>query len=142
MRYTKDEYREMLQPMLSQVAEQAQVTDAFLDRELYQIYMCTIWSQLVLSPAEAGLVEEDLEPVHDTLSDAIADVLGADQDLTACFRFINSKAGEQAMARHRLAQTHKELLQYFCSAILDPEGHKRWLEEQKDKLDTGRPRFY
>jgi hypothetical protein len=141
MPYTKAEYREMLQPMISHVAEQAQVTDAFLDRELYQIYMCTIWSQLTLNPGEAGLREEDLEPVHDTLNEAIAESLGTDHDLTACFRFVNSKAGEQAMARYQLAQTHKDLLLYFCSVILDPDGHRRWLEEQKEKLEKERPRF-
>jgi hypothetical protein len=36
------------------------------------------------------------------------------------------------MADASLTQTHKELLLYFASMILDPEGHKRWMEEVSD----------
>ncbi|GIS19205.1 MAG: hypothetical protein CM15mP120_11210 [Pseudomonadota bacterium] len=33
------------------------------------------------------------------------------------------------MIEAKLNQTHKDLLQYFSSMILDPDGHKRWMEE-------------
>jgi hypothetical protein len=52
--------------------------------------------------------------------------------VTECFRFINSKAGEQAMKEARLNQTHKELLLYFSSMILDPDGHRRWMSTVLD----------
>ena len=45
---------------------------------------------------------------------------------------------EQTMAEVKLNQTHKDLLQYFSSMILDPEGHKKWMQEIRDK--TGLPR--
>jgi hypothetical protein len=37
-------------------------------------------------------------------------VLGRGQTLTECFRFINSKAGEQAMERCHLTTTHRQML--------------------------------
>jgi len=44
---------------------------------------------------------------------------------------LNSKAGERAMQSARLNQAHKDMLLYFASMILDPDGHKRWLNEIK-----------
>ena len=38
------------------------------------------------------------------------------------------------MGEAQLNQTHKDLLQYFSSMILDPEGHKRWMEEIREDL--------
>ena len=80
-----------------------------------------------------GIEEDDLEPLHDIVVDEIADAIGA-EDLHEVFRFISSKAGEAAMAEARLTQSHKDLLQYFSSMILDPDGHKRWMEEIRSDL--------
>ena len=32
------------------------------------------------------------------------------------------------MQEARLTQNHKDLLLYFSSMILDPEGHRRWMQ--------------
>ena len=88
----------------------------------------------MLNPDDAGLTEDALEPLHDYLNQMIEPVLGHDQTLTDCFRFINSKAGEQAMERCHLTTTHRQMLLYFCSMILDPDGHRRWSDAQRDKL--------
>ncbi len=45
-----------------------------------------------------------------------------------------SDAGQAAMQEARLTRNHKELLLYFCSLILDPEGHRKWAESVRDKL--------
>ena len=37
------------------------------------------------------------------------------------------------MVEARLNQTHKDLLLYFSSMILDPEGHRKWADELKEK---------
>jgi hypothetical protein len=50
------------------------------------------------------------------------------------FTFISSKPGEQAMVEAKLNQTHKDLLQYFSSMILDPDGHKKWMDEIREQL--------
>jgi hypothetical protein len=89
-----------------------------------------------MDPADSGLSEADLEPIHNYLNqNAIAPVLGPDQSITECFRFINSKAGEQAMDRCQLSKTHRDLLTYFCSMILDPDGHRKWADQHREDLD-------
>jgi len=119
--------------VLDEIEHRAAVAGRFIDKDLYQVYITTLWSNVVMYPDDVGLAEADLEPLHDYLNESVARVLGADRTLTDCFRFLNTKAGEQAMDRCRLSRTHRELLQYFCSMILDPEGHRRWAAEvQKD----------
>ncbi len=34
-----------------------------------------------------------------------------------------------AMNELRLTPEHKDLLMYFHSMIVDPEGHKKWMDE-------------
>ncbi len=114
--------------VLDDIEQRSCITDRFVDRDLYRLYLATLWANIVLNPDDAGLSEADLEPLHDYLNERAARVLGADGSLTECFRFVNSKAGEQAMQVARLNQTHKELLLYFASMILDPDGHKRWMD--------------
>lgn len=114
--------------VLDDIEQRSCITDRFVDRDLYRLYLATLWANIVLNPDDAGLSEADLEPLHNYLNERAARVLGADGSLTECFRFVNSKAGEQAMQVARLNQTHKELLLYFASMILDPDGHKRWMD--------------
>ena len=52
------------------------------------------------------------------------------------YRFISSKEGEKTMAEAKLNQTHKDLLQYFSSMILDPDGHKRWMAAIREDLNN------
>jgi len=120
-------------PVLDDLENRACVAEKFIDRDLYQIYLATLWSNVVLNPAEVGLNETDLPLLHDLLNNRISQVLGAEASLHSCFSFLNSKAGELAMKEASLTQTHKELLLYFSSMILDPEGHKRWMEEVADR---------
>ena len=119
-------------PVLEDIENRSQVAETFIDRNLYQIYIATLWSNVVMNPAEVGLSEEGLPDLHDLLNQRMAAVLGDGAGLHSCFTFINSKAGERAMTETGLTQTHKELLLYFASMILDPEGHKRWMEEVTD----------
>lgn len=122
-------------PVFKDIRDRSTVTDSFLDRDLYRVYVSTLWSNVVLSPDEVGLEEEDLPDLHDILLEEINDAIGPTESLHEIFKFITSKDGEQAMQAARLTQSHKDLLQYFASMILDPEGHKRYMdyvrEEQK-----------
>jgi hypothetical protein len=130
MTATETQLDRLLRPVLAEIERHSRVADTFIDKEIYQIYVATVWAQISLSPEDAGIAERDLEPLHDWLNKAIAPVLGEDKDIRACFQFINSKAGEQAMARYGVPGRHRDLLLYFCSIILDPNGHRRWAEEQ------------
>jgi hypothetical protein len=121
-------------PVLSEIERRCSVAGAFVDKDLYRVNIATLWANLVIDPADAGLTDDDIEPLHDHLNAAIKPVLGSDQTLTECFRFINSKAGEQAMERCHLTATHRQMLLYFCSMILDPAGHKRWSDAQRKQL--------
>tara|TARA_E500000178_G_scaffold155681_1_gene155452 strand:+ start:48 stop:449 length:402 start_codon:yes stop_codon:yes gene_type:complete len=121
-------------PVFRDIEERATVVERFIDRNLYQLYIATLWANVVLSPSEAGIEEEDLETLHDLINQKVKVVLGAEATLPTIFEFISSKAGEQTMKEAKLNQTHKDLLEYFSSMILDPDGHKRWMEEIRDKL--------
>tara|TARA_B110000444_G_C18649137_1_gene505197 strand:+ start:255 stop:662 length:408 start_codon:yes stop_codon:yes gene_type:complete len=123
------------EPVFTDIRERSTVVERFIDRNLYQVYMATLWANVVLSPGEAGIGEDDLETLHDLVVEELGEVLGKGTDLTAVFEFISSKPGEQAMLEAKLNQTHKDLLQYFSSMILDPEGHERWMSEIRDNLN-------
>jgi hypothetical protein len=122
-------------PILGEIERHCNVAGSFVDKDLFRVNIATLWANLILDPAEAGLTEDDIEPLHDYLNQAIVPVLGSSATLTECFRFINSKAGEQAMDRCRLTTTHRQMLLYFCSMILDPVGHKRWADAQREQLN-------
>ena len=96
--------------------------------------MATLWANVVLSPEEAGIGEDDLPTLHDLVVSELVDVIGEGTDLETVYRFVSSKAGEKTMIEAKLNQTHKDLLQYFSSMILDPDGHKRWMEEIRSDL--------
>ncbi len=119
--------------VLDDIVARSAVTDAFLNRDTYRLYIATLWSNVVLNPREVGIEEGDLEALHEIVNDRVEADLGQGSDITECFRFINSKAGELAMQQASLTQTHKELLLYFSSMILDPEGHKRWMDDVVDE---------
>ena len=123
------------QPVFTDIRERSTVAERFIDRDLYRVYIATLWSNVVLSPEEVGLDEEDLEDLHDVLLAEISDAIGPHDSLHPLFKFISSKDGERAMQDARLTQSHKDLLLYFCSMILDPEGHKRWADEQREDLN-------
>ena len=134
---TAFELQERFASILDDIEERSSVVDRFLDRDIYRLYIATLWSNVVLHPWEAGIEEEDLELLHDYLNERIGRVLGSGESIQSCFRFINARAGERAMKEAGLSSTHRELLLYFASMILDPEGHRRWVESLKGSLADG-----
>ena len=130
---TPQELEYAFTPVLQDLEERSQVAERFINREVYQIYVGTLWANVVMNPEEVGLSEESLPLLHDLLNDRLASVLGEQSSLHSCFSFLNSKAGENATKEASLTQTHKELLLYFASMILDPDGHKRWMDEVNEK---------
>ena len=59
-------------------------------------------------------------------------ILGYNDSVTQSFRFISSPAGELEMNRAKLPRNHRDMLTYFSSMILDPEGHKKWMDQVKE----------
>ena len=125
---SESQLAERFDPILADVAKRSTVVDAFVDRNLYRLYIATLWANVVLNPEDAGLGVEDLEDLHELVNTRIAAVLGPDEAIKSCFSFVNSREGELAMNEARLTQNHKDLLLYFSSMILDPDGHRRWME--------------
>ena len=116
-------------PLLDGLVRRAAVADGIVDKDLYRILISTLWVNVVLSPEDVGLSEAHLEPLHDLVNRRIGKLLGPGESLTSCFRYLNGKAGEVAMKEARLTPDHRDLLLYFASIILDPDGHRRWTEE-------------
>ena len=116
-------------PILDEVEKRACVADAFVDKEVYRILLATVWANVVMNPDEAGIDIADLERAHDVINTRARDVLGSEDAIKDCFRFVTSRAGEAAMNQARVSQTHRELLLYFSSMILDPDGHRRWMAD-------------
>ena len=126
--------RALFEPALKDIARRSTVAGRFVHRDVYRLYITTLWANVVLDPDDAGIVEEDLEDLSRVLNTEIERVLGADNDLTSCFSFVNSKPGQAAMEEARLTPNHRDLLLYFCSLILDPEGHRKWADQVRDSL--------
>ena len=123
----------IFQPILASVEKQSGVVERFLDKDLYRIYLATLWANLVLDPAAASIDESDLENAHDVINLTAAKVLGEEEAIVSAYRFINGKEGESAMARAKLSSRHRQLLLYFCSMILNPEDHRRWMTEIRER---------
>lgn len=126
----------LLSPVLRQVRDAATVADHFVDKDVFRLSLATLWANLVMNPGELGFEEPELEALYNLLSAETAAVLGPEQDLKACFAFINSKPGERAMGQARLGQSHRDMLSYFASMMLDPEGHRRWMDELREDLSS------
>lgn len=128
--------KDQFSPVFTDIRERSTVAERFIDRNLYRIYMATLWANVVLAPEDVGLLEEDLEDLHDLVVDEVADVLGEGTTLRDVYQFVSSKEGERAMGEVRLTQSHKDLLNYFASMILDPEGHQRYLEHIRERIKS------
>ncbi len=124
----------LFEPALNQIAERASVAGRFVHRDVYRLYVATLWANVVLAPEDAGIVEDDLEGLSLMLDAEIERVLGSGNDLKSCFAFVNGRKGQAAMDEARLTQNHKDLLLYFSSLILDPEGHRKWTESVRERL--------
>ena len=132
-RMTEAEIARALAPILKEVSERASVAGSFIDKDSYRIYLATVWANIVMDPSALGVDEEELENVHDLINLSAQQVLGEDEAIAGCFRFINSRAGELAMDKAKVSKTHRQLLLYFSSMILDPDGHRRWMEDVKER---------
>ncbi|MCB1686159.1 MAG: hypothetical protein KDI31_16805, partial [Pseudomonadales bacterium] len=95
---TEEELRWAFAPILDDLAERSTVAERFIDKNVYRLYIATLWANVVLNPEDAGIQESDLELLHNVLNERLAEVIGKQADIADCFRFISSKAGEAAMA--------------------------------------------
>ena len=127
-------FEALYEPALEAIVERSGIADgAFVDKDIYCVFIATLWANVVLDPADAQLAAADLEPLHDYLNSRMVPVLGSTATLHDCFRFVSSPRGELTMDRLHLTQMHKDMLQYFASMILDPDGHQKMTDEIRAK---------
>ncbi len=128
-----DKLREKLSVVLEQMARNSAVTDSLVDKNRYRLYLCTLWSNLVLEPDQLDLEADDLEQAFEVINDLAHDVLGERDAIRTSFQFVASSAGENEMNQAKISRNHRDLLAYFSSMILDPEGHKQWLSQVRSE---------
>jgi hypothetical protein len=120
---------EQFRPVLEDITERSRVVERFIDKDTYCILAGTVWANVVLDPEAVGMLEDDLEDLHAIMNHWSEPILGReDGNIAGIFRFLNSKAGERAMQGAQLTPNHKDLLLYFASMILDPDGHRHWMD--------------
>ena len=68
---TPEELEYAFTPVLQDLEHRSQVAERFISRDLYQIYVATLWANVVMNPQEVGLNEDSLPLLHDLLNDRL-----------------------------------------------------------------------
>ena len=116
-----NEIRSLYQSVIEDILEMCTVDETILDKEMFNIYVATVWGNSVLEPQRMGIAENDLPVLHDYLNEELESALGEGASITGCFEFIVTKQGEESLARYRVTKQHKEFLYYFARLILPSE---------------------
>jgi hypothetical protein len=116
-----DELRARFEPAIEEILDQCRITDDFVDKEMFQVTIATIWGNAALEPERSGIEESDLSALHDFLNEEISRVVGEGSTVTSCYEFIVSKQGEESLERQSISARHKEFLHYFARLILQQE---------------------
>ena len=110
--------RKRFAPAIKQIVDGCLITDEFVDKDRFRIYIATVWGNAVVSPEKSGIDESELSTLHDYLNEEIETLLGKDETITTCFEFLVSKPGEESMSRLQVSNQHKEFIHYFAKLIL------------------------
>lgn len=113
-----EEIRRRFTPAIREIIELCHVNEAFVDKDMFRVYIATIWGNAVLEPAKSGIEESELSLLHDFLNEEIVKVLGKGEDVTGCYEFIISQDGDDSLARLHVTPRHKEFLHYLARLIL------------------------
>ena len=108
------------------------VTDHLIDKDQSRIYLTTMWSNLVMDPENLGMTEADLEDAYRVIEREAENRLGGEDALVEAFRFLTTKDGKRCMEKAKLRKSHKDMLLYFASMMVDPERHKRYIDEFRE----------
>ncbi|HKI75063.1 MAG TPA: hypothetical protein VJ998_10480 [Pseudomonadales bacterium] len=117
-----DEIRQRFTPAIQEIVDTCRLTDEFVDKEMFRVYIATIWGNAVLDPGESGVTEDDLSVLHDFLNEEIEDILGTGETITSCYEYIVSKAGDESLSRLRVTARHREFLHYFARLVIASAG--------------------
>ena len=112
------EVRERFKGALDEIVESCQITEEFVDKDRFRVYIATVWGNAVAAPNKSGITEDDLPVLHDYLNEEITRLLGHDESVTSCYQYLTSKPGKDAMIRLNIGQQHQEFINYFARLIL------------------------
>ena len=112
-----NDVRDRFMPAVTEIIEQCRVTDDFIDKDMFRVYIATVWGNAVLEPDQNGIDESELSVLHDFLNEEIGKVLGKGQNIASCYGYIVSKDGEESLARLQVTARHREFLHYFARLI-------------------------
>jgi len=113
-----EEIRTRFGPAIAEIIDGCRITDDFVDKDRFRIYIATLWGNAVLEPEKSGIEETELSMLHDFLNEEIHKVLGAEQTITTCFEYLVTKPGDDSMQRLQVSNRHKEFIHYFAKLIL------------------------
>lgn len=124
-----DEIARRIAPLFVEMDKQCMVTDHFIDKDQWRVFLTTMWSNLVLEPESLGMVEADLEDAYKVIEAAAKNRLGGEDALVEAFRFLTTKDGERCMDKAKIRKSHRDMLLYFASMMVDPERHRQYMAE-------------
>ncbi|MCY4127682.1 MAG: hypothetical protein OXG15_00425 [Gammaproteobacteria bacterium] len=127
-----DEITLRIAPLLAEMDKQCMVTDHLMDKDRWRVFLTTMWSNLVMEPESLGMAEADLEDAYKVIETAAENRLGGKNALVEAFRFLTTKDGERCMEKAKLRKSHKDMLLYFASMMVDPERHKQYMQELRE----------
>jgi hypothetical protein len=113
-----EEVRERFSASITEIIDGCMVEESFVDKDMFRVYIMTIWGNAVLEPERSGITADDLSVLHDYLNEEIAQILGAGVELTHCYEFIMTKPGEESLERLQIAAEHRAFLFHFAGLIL------------------------
>ena len=117
-----DQIRSRFEPAIKEILDGCLITDEFVDKDRFRVYITTVWGNAVIEPQRSGIEEEDLSTLHDYLNEELEKVLGKDATITSCFEFLVTKAGEESLTRLQVTQQHKDFIYYFARLILGEDA--------------------
>ena len=121
-----------LAPLFAEMDKQCMVTEHLIDKDQWRLFLTTMWSNLVMEPENLELTEADLEDAYKVIEGVAEDRLGGKDALVDAFRFLATKDGERCMEKAKLRKSHRDMLLYFASMMVDPERHKQYMKEIRD----------
>ena len=113
-----DEIRKRFQPALDEIISSCCVSDNFVDKDQFRVYIATVWGNAALDPEKSGILEADLPALHDFLNEEIEDLLGVNETVTSCYEYLSKKEGQEAMTRLKVNKQHQDFISYFAQIIL------------------------
>ena len=76
-----EELRRRFDPALKEITESCCITEDFVDKDQFRVYLATVWGNAVLEPEKSGIDESDLSDLHDYLNEESAKLLGTGETM-------------------------------------------------------------